>query len=251
MEHIFEELAPHKIAHWPKVFGIDFSPTTITVWLFISLVVAFMLIWLGARKPRLIPKGWQNAVEALLEFVRNNMVLDTIGPEGAGWFPFIATLFVFILVANFVGLVPGAKTATSVTSTTAAWALIVFIAYNYIGIRKKGPIKYFIGFVPHGVPAWLAPIMFVLEFISHLLRPFSLAVRLFANMTAGHLVIGIFTLFAMEIGKHSVALIPLKGVPIAVVVIILMFELFVAAIQAYIFAILAAIYIQGALAEEH
>jgi F-type H+-transporting ATPase subunit a len=246
VEHIFEELAPHAVAHWPKVFGIDMSPTTHTVFLFISLFVSFLLVWLGARKMQLVPTGWQNVVESLLDFIRTNIVFDIIGPDAAAWFPFIATLFIFILVSNLIGLIPGAKTATSITSTTASWALIVFLAYNFVGIKKKGVIKYFRSFVPHGVPLWLAPIMFVLEFISHLLRPFSLAVRLFANMTAGHLVIGIFTMFAMQI-----ALIPLKGVPIAAVVIILMFELFVSAIQAYIFAVLAAIYVSGAVGEEH
>lgn len=246
MEEIFKELAPHAVARWPKLCGIDFSPTTITVFLFISLVIAFLLVWSGARKPKLIPSGWQNVIEALLDFIRTSIVFDIIGPEGAGWFPFIATLFIFILVSNLIGLIPGAKTATSVTSTTAAWALIVFLAYNFIGIKKKGPIKYLASFVPQGVPVWLAPIMFVLEFISHLLRPFSLAVRLFANMTAGHLVIGIFTMFAMQI-----AFLPLKGIPVLAVVVIMMFELFVSAIQAYIFSVLAAIYISGAVSAEH
>ena len=246
MEEIFKELAPHPVAHWPKVFGIDWSPTTITVFVFFSLAVTFLLIWSGARKPSLVPKGWYNVIEALIEFIRNGICMDIIGPEGARYFPFIATLFLYILVANMIGLIPGLKTATSVTSTTAAWALIVFIAYNYIGFKKKGGLKYLASFVPKGVPMWLAPIMWVLEFISHLLRPFSMAVRLFANMTAGHLVIGIFTMFAMQM-----ALIPLKGIPIVAVVVILMFELFVSAIQAYIFSVLTAIYISGAVSEDH
>lgn len=246
MEEIFKELAPHALVKWPKIYGLDFSPTTHTLFLFIALFISFMLIWLGARKMQLVPSGWQNVVEALLDFIRSSIVFDVIGPEGANWFPFIATLFIFILVSNLIGLIPGFKTATSITSVTAAWALIVFLAYNFIGIKKKGVIKYFRSFVPQGVPLWLAPIMFVLEFISHLLRPFSLAVRLFANMTAGHLVIGIFTMFALQI-----SLIPLKGIPFLAIVVILMFELFVSAIQAYIFSVLAAIYISGAVSEEH
>jgi len=246
LEHIFEELAPHKLAHWPKVFGIDFSPTTITLFLFIAMFISFFVVWLGARRPQLVPRGWQNVIEALVEFVRNGICRDVIGPEGEVWFPFIGTLFIFILVSNLIGLIPLFKTATSVTSTTAAWALIVFVAYNAVGIKKKGLIKYFLSFIPHGVPMWLAPIMWVLEFISHLLRPFSLAVRLFANMTAGHLVIGIFTMFALNI-----AIFPLKGIPFLAIIVIMMFELFVSAIQAYIFSVLAAIYIGGAISAEH
>jgi len=246
LEEITHELAPKVVVHLPKLFGIDMSLTTHTIWLFIAMIVAFLFIYAGARRVQLVPRGVQNVVESLLDFVRNGMIDDIIGPEGRGWFPFIATLFIFILFANMLGLIPGAKTATSITGTTAAWAIIVFIAYNYIGVRKKGPVGYLKSFVPHGVPAWLAPIMFVLELVSHLLRPFSLAVRLFANMVAGHLVLAIFTLFAMQI-----AFLPLKGLPLVAVVIVLMFEIFVAAIQAYIFAVLAAIYIGGALSEEH
>lgn len=252
MEDITKELAPKIVIKLPTYLGINWSITNYAFWLFVSMIVAFFVIWLGARKPQLIPRGWQSVIEALVEFIRNSIVIDIIGPEGAGWFPFIATLFIFIWVANLVGLIPGAKTATAVTGTTGAWAVLVFLAYNYIGIRKKGPIKYFLGFVPKGVPLWLAPFMFILEFVSHLLRPFSLAVRLFANMTAGHLVLGVFTLFAMQAAALAIA--PLRAVavlPIAIIVILLMFELFVATIQAYIFSILAAIYIGGALAEEH
>lgn len=251
MEEIFKELAPHKIASFPKLYGIDFSPTTMTFYLFVAMIIAFFVIWLGARKPKLIPSGWQNAIEALLEFIRNSIVLDTIGPEGAKYFPFIATLFIYILVANLIGLIPGAKTATSVTSVTGAWAIMVFLLYNWIGVRKQGPIKYLGSFAPKGVPLVLKPVMFLLEIVSHLLRPFSLAVRLFANMIAGHLVLGIFTLFAVQIGRDSLAMWPAKAIPMVVVVGVMMFELFVSAIQAYIFSVLTSIYISGALSEEH
>ncbi len=173
------------------------------------------------------------------------MVVEVIGEEGLPYFPFVATLFFFILITNLLGLVPIAKTATSLIGNTITWSIIVFLLYNYIGIRKHGPIGYIKSFVPSGVPLLMVPFMFVIEIVSHIFRPISLAIRLFANMLAGHTVLLVFLTFTITAPWWA------KLIPFGVVIIMDLFEIFVAGIQAYIFAILAAIYISGAIHTEH
>ncbi len=227
------------------LFGIDLSINKAVVFLWISALVVFLLVWLPSRRPSLVPRGLQNLVEGLLEFIRDGIVKEVMGEKGLPYFPFIATLFLFILGANLVGLIPGSFTATAQTSTTWTWAVIVFLLYNYVGVTTHGPIKYLKTFIPAGAPLPLMPIMFVLEVISHIVRPFSLGVRLFANMLAGHLVIALF--IGMSVGAAWYV----KAFPFAFAVIMYMFEVFIAVLQAYIYAILAAIYIGGALESEH
>jgi len=244
MENLLEELKASTYLPW-SLFGVDLSITKAVVVLWISLALAFLLVWLAGRRTSLVPSRFQNMMEAILEFVREGMVLDIMGKEGLPYFPLIATLFIFILVTNLVGLIPGSYAATSLTGTTAAWAAIVFLTYHLVGVRKHGVLGYLRSFAPAGVPIPLLIIMLPIELISHLSRPFSLAVRLFANMLAGHLVLIVFTVMAMSAAWY------VKWLPFAGVVIFYLFEIFVAFIQAYIFAILTAIYIDGAVHVEH
>lgn len=244
MEHLLEELEVHAYFHWTP-FGIDLSITKAVIVLWISLLVVFFLVWLAGRRVSLVPSRFQNMMESLFEFIREGMVVEVMGKEGLPYFPFIATLFLYILVTNLLGLIPGSFSATSLMGTTAAWAAISFIAYHLVGIRKHGVFSYLRSFAPSGVPIPMLVIMLPIEFISHLARPFSLAVRLFANMVAGHLVLLVFTFLAMTGAWY------LKWLPFAGVVVFNLFEIFVAFIQAYIFAILTAIYIGGAIHVEH
>lgn len=244
MENLLEELKASTYLHWAP-FGIDLSITKAVVVLWISLGLVFLLVWLAGRKTSLIPSRFQNMMEAVFEFIRDGMILDIMGKEGLPYFPLVATLFLFILVTNLVGLIPGSYAATSLTGTTAAWAVIVFITYHLVGVRKHGVLGYLRSFAPSGVPIPLLIIMLPVEFISHLARPFSLAVRLFANMVAGHLVLIVFTLMAVSAAWY------MKWLPFAGVVVFYLFEIFVSFIQAYIFAILTAIYISGAVHVEH
>jgi len=244
MEHLLEEFEVHSLIEW-RLFGLDLSITKAVIMLWIACAVVFLLVWLASRRMKLVPSGMQNLMEACVEFVRKNMIIEIMGKEGLPYFPFIATIFLFVLVSNLLGLIPGSYTATSKTGTTGAWALIVFIAYHAIGIKKQGFLKYFKSFVPSGIPVAMLILMLPIEIVSHLARPFSLAVRLFANMLAGHMVIAVFTFMAITAGWY------MKWLPFAGVVIMNLFEIFVGFIQAYIFAILAAIYISGAIHPEH
>ena len=245
LTEVLHEISEPAVYYKLALFGVDLSITKAVVFLWISALLVFLLVWLPSRRASLVPKRMQNLVESLLEFVRDGIVLEVMGERGLKYFPFIATLFLYILVANLIGLIPGSYTATVQTGTTFSWAIIVFILYNYLGVRAHGPLGYLRTFVPQGVPVAMAPIMFILELISHIVRPFSLAVRLFANMLAGHMVIALFVGMAVTGAWY------IKVVPFAFVIVMYMFEVFVAGLQAYIYAILAAIYIGSALQSEH
>ncbi len=241
MENIMHHFVPEVLLEL-RVGNIDLSITNYVVWLFVAFGITFLTFFIAAKRAALVPRGaFQNAVEELIEFVRNEMVVGVIGKEGEAYFSFIATLFFFILVSNLIGLIPNSKTPTSLVGTTGAWAVLVFFLYHWVGVRKHGVWRYIKSFVPSGVPLWLVPFMFVIEVISHFFRPFSLAVRLFANMLAGHTVLAVFTLMAVTSSWW------VKAIPFSGIVVMYAFEIFVAFIQAYIFAILAAIYIDGAL----
>jgi len=228
------------------LFGIDLSVTKAVIMMWIACGLTFAFLFLAGRKAKLVPSGFQNLIEALVEFLRTNLILETLGEKGLPWFPFIATLFFFILFCNLLGLVPGAFTATSNINVTATLAVIVFFCTQGAGVVKHGPIGYMKRFVPKGIPIFIVPIMVPIEIISQFAKPFSLAVRLFANMTAGHGVILVFLFMIIMFKSWFITAVPLLGV-----VIMSAFEIFVGFIQAYIFSILAAMYIAEAVEEAH
>ncbi len=187
----------------------------------------------------------QGLIESLLEFIQDGMIKEVMGEKGMVYFPFVATLFLFVLVSNLIGLIPGSYTPTTQTGTVWGWALLVSAVFIFVGIREHGPIGYLRTWIPSGTPIPLMPVLFVLEGFSNLIiRPFSLGIRLFANMLAGHMVIALFLSFAIA------GAIYIKPISFAFVLVMYAFEIFVAFLQAYIYAILTAIYIGGAL-EEH
>lgn len=226
--------------------GMDVSITQPVLWMMIATVVTFGLLTFVAATLQRYPKGLQNFIEMIVDFLRKELVINVIGEEGKGWFPVIATLFLFILSCNLLGLIPGSFTATSNINVTASLAILVFLLVQSAGIRKHGFAGYCKGFVPPGIPAWVLPIMIPIEIIGMFAKPFSLAVRLFANMMAGHMVILVF--LSMIILFKSVIVTPL---PLVGVVIMTAFEIFVSLIQAYIFSILTASYIGTAIHMEH
>ncbi len=227
-------------------FGVDFSITQAVVWIWIGLCVVFILLMLVARTLKRYPMGMQNMVEMILEFSMKGLVLDVIGEEGRPWFPLIATLFLFIITVNFLGLIPGSFTATTNINVTASLALLVFLVVQWAGVRRHGLGGYFKGLIPTGVPKWVLPLMLPIEVVSMFAKPFSLAVRLFANMLAGHMVILVFLTMIILFKSYLIAPLPVAGV-----VIISGFEIFVSFIQAYIFAILTASYISEAMHMAH
>ena len=174
-------------------YNLCINKAVVMMWVVVGLV-AWLLIGAGARKG-LVPTKLQSMAELLVDFIRS-MILDTMGKEGMKFFPFIATLFVFILFCNLLGMIPGSYTVTSQIVVTGLFALFVYGMSLVVGVMTHGA-KFLGILVPEGTPAWLLPLMVPIEVISQLARPLSLAVRLFANMTAGHTVLAV--LFGMAL----------------------------------------------------
>lgn len=227
-------------------FGIDLSINQAVIWIWISSGIVCFLLLLAARTMKRYPAGIQNFVEMIVEFSMKGLILDVIGEEGRPWFPIIATIFLFILTINFLGLIPGSYTATTNINVTASLALLVFLVVQWAGISRHGLKSYLKGFIPTGVPRWILPILIPIEVIGMLAKPFSLAVRLFANMLAGHMVILGFLTIIILFKSYLIAPVPIAGV-----IVISGFEIFVSFIQAYIFAILTASYIAEAVHASH
>ena len=194
---------------------------------------------LGMRRRALVPGRWQSAAELSYEFVAN-LLRDTVGSEGRKYFPFVFTLFMFILFGNMLGMIPYSFTFTSHIIVTFALALVVFLGVTVLGFVKHG-IHFFSFFVPPGVSVVLWPLMIPIEIISYLSRPISLAVRLFANLTAGHTMLKVFAGFIISMGIVGGIL------PLAFVVALTGLELLIAFLQAYVFTILTCFYINDAI----
>ena len=248
---LMKHLEPHVIIPL-KIGGIDISITNAVVAIWIASFLVFLTLTLAGRAGRLVPRGLQNFMETLVQFTRQGLVVEILGEEGLPWFPFIATLFFFVLYNNLIGLIPKFPgfTATSNIYVTGTLAIVVFICTHSAGIAKHGVGKYFKNFVPGGMPKGIGGIvmtgfMLLIEVISHIARPFSLAVRLFANMTAGHLVIMVFISMIFMISAF------ITPVSVVMAVVMMAFEIFVCVLQAFIFAILASIYISLAVHAEH
>ncbi len=222
--------------------------TNYMVFLIIAIALTIVFFVVASRKLTLVPKGVGNIAEWGVEFVRNNIVLDVMGSEGMVYLPFIVTVFFAVLFNNFLGLIPGLKPGTGTLGTTFAWGIMVFVVYNWVGVKKHGLVPYLKSFLPSGTPWWLVWLIYPLEVISHFLRPFTLGVRLYANMYAGHIVLGIFGIFVV---MSLAALGPVTAVvgtlSLVMQIIMYAFEVFVAFIQAYVFAILTTVYLNGAL----
>ncbi|MBI5117081.1 F0F1 ATP synthase subunit A [Candidatus Poribacteria bacterium] len=234
--------------------GPYFSINKAVIWMWVAAFLAFITIYMAGKK-EMVPGRYQSFVELLLTLIRQKMVLDTMGHAGLPYFPLIASLFFFVFFCNIVGvfpLGPLGHTATSDINVTATLAVLVLVIVVVTGVRKKGIYGYFVkGFIPHGVPWYVIPLIYPVEIISLLAKHFALAVRLFANMLAGHQVLLVFTggavaLFAKGIGWKLLGVLPFLGV-----VGMLLFEIFVALIQSFIFAILTSLYIGDSLREHH
>jgi F-type H+-transporting ATPase subunit a len=226
-----------------ELFGIDISINQAVVMMWLVCAAVFFFFWVAGRSGRLIPTKFQSMVEVGVEFLRG-MILDNMGEKGMRFFPFIATLFFFILFSNLLGLIPGAYTVTSQVMVNGLLALVVFVLSVVAGIVLHG-FHYLSIFVPSGTPWWLMPVMIPVELISQLARPMTLAVRLFANMTAGHTVINVL------LGLVLMGGVLLGWLPLGFTVAIYALELLVAFIQAYIFTVLTTVYIGDAIRLQH
>jgi F-type H+-transporting ATPase subunit a len=238
------------VVEWP-VGPLGINKVVVLMWL--STIIAIGVMWLGGRKKALVPTGIQNIAESAVDFVEEGIVMQTIGPDGLKFTPFLITLFTFILSCNIWGLVPLAQMPVNARIALPVFmALLVYVIYHTVGVVTQGPITYLknIMFMP-GVPKvmylLLTPIELVTKFIS---QPLSMAVRLFANMLAGHLLLvsfAVITAGLLTLGP-TLVIFPFS---FGLLVFLTTFEVLVAFLQAYIFTILAAVYIADAMHPAH
>jgi F-type H+-transporting ATPase subunit a len=222
---------------------INLSFTNASLFMTISSILILLFLFLGTKKKSLVPTKIQFITEASYIFVAK-MINDTAGSSAKSFFPFIFTLFMFVLFANMVGMLPYSFTVTSHIIVTFVLAAMVFIGVTILGFIKHG-FKYLEIFVPKGVPIILLPLIVIIEIISYLSRPVSLSVRLFANMMAGHTMLKVFGGFVISLGLLG------GWLPLGFSVALTGLEILVAFLQAYVFAILTCIYLNDALNLHH
>jgi F-type H+-transporting ATPase subunit a len=232
----------------PPVFGIDITPTKHVVFMWIAAILVFITFYAIAKryKTSLVPKRLTNFFEVLIVFVRDEIAEPTIGKAYKTFLPFLLTMFFFILFGNFLGLIPFSATFTSNIAVTATLAIISFLMIQFGGIKQNGFFGYFKGLVPHGIPVLLLPLMVLVEVLGLFTKPFALAIRLFANMIAGHTVI--LALLGLIFFMGTIFIAP---VSVAFAIFIYLLEILVALIQAYIFTMLTSLFIGMAVHQEH
>lgn len=243
----FSPLCKIYLPHF-QLFGLDISITrhVFFMWLGALLLTVIMISVARSYKKSLIPKGFNNFWEIIIVFVKDEIAEPTIGKGYEKFLPYLLTVFFFILFGNFLGLIPFSATFTSNIAVTATLAIFSFLVIQIGGMIQNGIFGYFKGLVPHGVPVFLLPIMIVVEILGLFTKPFALAVRLFANMTAGHIVI--YALISLIFVMHSIFW---AGLAIPISLFMFLLEILVALLQAYIFTILSSLFIGMAVHQDH
>ncbi len=251
---VAEEFEVHPLVEIPALGPVDLSITKAVVYLWLATAVIVVLALVIARSLTPRPSRFQQAVEGLYELARSGIVGSVMKSGADTWFPYIGAVFFFVLISNLMGLVPlpfgehnqfAYYAATANLNVTITLALFTFGITHYAGIRRNG-LRYFANWAPPSAPPVLKQVIWGIHAVSEVFRLISLSVRLFANMLAGHAILGVF--FAMVLIFQSyLAAVVLQGGS----VLIYLFEVFVAVIQAFIFAILSAVYIGGAIDQEH
>ena len=237
-----EQFTIERLIHIP-IGGLDASFTNSSLFMVIAIALITLFLTLAMRQSAMVPGRWQSMAELSYEFI-GKMIRDNVGQEGRQYFPFIFSLFMFILFCNLLGMVPYSFTVTSHIIVTFALALVVFLGVTVIGFVRHG--AHFLKlFVPSGVPLALLPLLIVIEVLSYLIRPVSLSVRLFANMLAGHTMLKVFGGFVVALGVLG------GWAPLAFVVALTGLEIGIAILQAYVFAILTCIYLNDAINLHH
>jgi len=233
-------LSQFEIKRWVpiEIGDVDVSLTNSAAFMLLTVVAIGVFLILGMRRPAIVPGRWQSMVELSYVFIAN-LVKDTVGTEGRPYFPFIFTVFMFVLVGNLIGMVPYGFTFTSHIIVTFTMAMVVFLGVTVIALVKH-KMHFFTFFMPPGVPLIMAPLLVPIEIISYLSRPMSLSVRLFANMLAGHTLLKVFAGFVVALGLFGVF-------PLAFVVVLTGLEIVIAFLQAFVFTILTCLYLNDAL----
>ena len=230
-----------------EVAGYDLSFTNSSFWMLVALAAISVFLFVGTARPQLVPTRAQAAVEYLYDFVRK-MLDENVGPEGRRYAPLIFSIFIFVLACNLLGLIPwvGAFTPTSHISVTLGLALIVFVTVCVVGFARHG-FHFFSLFWPKDTNIFLGAFVFIIELLSFLSRPFTLAIRLFANMTAGHVLLKVFGTFVVSLGSFGALPYVFGILPLGVNIALSALEVLIAVVQAYVFALLASLYLNDAV----
>jgi F-type H+-transporting ATPase subunit a len=240
----------HQFAIFPVLGHGAFALTNSAMFMVGIVVIISVFLLMAMRESALVPGRWQSLAEMSYEFVAST-VRQSAGNEGMRFFPFVFSIFMFVLVANLLGLIPYAFTVTSHIIVTFALAMLVILTVVIYGFWKNG-LHFLHLFVPKGIPIFLLPLVVAIEVISFLSRPISLSVRLFANMLAGHITLKVFAGFVVQLAAAlGVAGGVLGILPFGMVVALTALELLIAALQAYVFAILTCLYLNDALHPSH
>ena len=239
------------ILPWGEHDNYWFTKITALLWVTVAIIIIFFLV--TYRKPQLVPTKRQWIAESLYGFVRNNIAVDMIGPRGVSFAPYLTTLFSFVLLMNLWGIVPFVQISpNSHIAFPAILAVISYVMFIYVGMRHHGGLKYFKHALVPPAPWFILPLLIPIElFSTFIVRPFSLAVRLFANMFAGHMLLLVFTLGGFAMLNANIWLAPASLVSWVMTIALTFLEFLVVCLQAYVFTVLTASYLQGALADEH
>lgn len=233
-------LAQFEIKRWVpiEIGSLDVSFTNSAAFMSLTVIGVSAFLVLGMRRHALVPGRWQSMAELSYVFIAN-LVKDTVGNEGRAYFPFIFTVFMFVLFGNLFGMVPYGFTFTSHIIVTFTMAIVVFLGVTVIALVKH-KLHFFTFFMPPGVPLIMAPLLVPIEIISYLSRPVSLSVRLFANMLAGHTLLKVFAGFVVSLGLFG-------AFPLLFIVALTALEIVIAFLQAFVFTILTCLYLNDAL----
>lgn len=233
-----------------EIGSLNLSFTNSSLWMAIGVLLSAGLLMLATRRQAMVPGRMQAAAELMYEFIAN-MVRENIGSAGRQYFPLIFTLFIVVLMGNMLGMLPYSFTFTSHLIVTGALALLVFLAVCIIGVARNG-LHFFSLFCPPGLPIFMAPLIIPVEILSFLVRPVTLSVRLFANMMAGHILVKVIAGFAVAfVGAMGLAGAAAGILPMAFNAILIGFEILIAFLQAYVFAILCCIYLKDTVDLSH
>jgi F-type H+-transporting ATPase subunit a len=245
--HILEHhLLDRRIA---LLFAFGKTPiylTTHGLMMWIAGAMLLILLLIARSQSGAVSHGWANLFEVFIVYIRDEIVRPNLGHSGDKYLPYFLTLFFFILLCNLIGLVPFGSTATGNISVTAALAITTFMMIHISGIREHGFVHYVQTFIPHGLPIFLVPLMFVIEVLGLFTKAFALSIRLFANMIAGHIVILAFLCLIFIF--RTVLIAPIS---VGAAVGLGFLELFVAFLQAYVFTLLTAVFVGGAVNPQH
>ena len=226
-----------------EIGGYDLSFTNSSAYMVLAagLITVLFTASMGARA--MVPGRLQSLQEMAYEFIAG-MLRDSVGSEGRAYFPFVFTLFMFILFCNLLGMVPYSFTVTSHIIVTFALAIVVFVGVTAIGLVRHG-LHFLAFFVPKGVPWWILPLLVPIEVMSYFIRPMTLSVRLFANMLAGHMMLKVFGGFVVALGIVG------GWAPLAFIVALTGLEVLIAVLQAYVFTVLTCLYLNDAIHLSH